>query len=86
MSSCTGSVRTSGARARRRVWPGAAVGVVLWLSVSFGLRLYFLFFDSYGITYGSLGAVAVLMLWFWFTGLAILVGGEYNAVLARDNG
>ncbi len=73
-------------RALRRVWPGAVVGVVLWLSVSFGLRLYFLFFDSYSITYGSLGAVVVLMLWFWFTGMAILVGGEYNAVLAQDNG
>ncbi len=72
-------------RALRRVWPGAVVGVVLWLSVSFGLRLYFLFFDS-SITYGSLGAVVVLMLWFWFTGMAILVGGEYNAVLAQDNG
>ncbi len=68
----------------RWVWPGAVVGVILWFAVSFGLRVYFLFFDSYSVTYGSLGAVVVLMLWFWFTGMAILVGGEYNAVLAQE--
>jgi membrane protein len=61
--------------------PGAFVGVALWLVVSFLFRLYLLFFDSYSVTYGSLGALIVLMLWFYLTGVAILIGGEVNCEL-----
>jgi membrane protein len=50
----------------------------LWLLVSFALRVYLDFFNSYSVTYGSLGAVIVLMLWFYLTGVAILIGGEVN--------
>jgi membrane protein len=63
------------------VTPGSAVAVALWLLVSFGFRLYLHYFDSYSKTYGSLGAVIVLMLWFYFTGAAILIGGEVNSDL-----
>lgn len=63
------------------VTPGSAVAIGLWLLVSFGFRLYLHFFDSYSKTYGSLGAVIVLMLWFYFTGAAILIGGEVNSDL-----
>ncbi len=66
------------AHARRWITPGAFVGVGLWLAVSFGFRLYLGFFDSYSVTYGSLGAVIILMLWFYLTGVAILIGGEVN--------
>lgn len=68
-----------------RSWmtPGAFVGVGLWLIVSFGFRAYLSFFDSYSVTYGSLGAVIVLMLWFYLTGVAILIGGEVNSELDR---
>lgn len=67
----------------RGLWtPGAVAAVVLWLLVSFGFRLYLHFFNSYSVTYGSLGALIILMLWFYFTGLAILVGGEINSELA----
>ena len=68
-----------------RSWmtPGAFVGVGLWLIVSFGFRAYLSFFDSYSVTYGSLGAVIVLMLWFYLTGVAILIGGEVNSELGR---
>jgi membrane protein len=59
--------------------PGAVLGVVLWLAVSFALRLYLHYFDSYSKTYGSIGAVIVLMLWLYLTGAAILVGGEVNS-------
>jgi len=64
----------------RRRWftPGAVVGVGLWLGISFLFRLYLQFFDSYSVTYGSLGALIVLMLWFYLTGVAILIGGEVN--------
>jgi membrane protein len=65
---------------KRRRWftPGAVVGVALWLLISSGFRVYLRYFDSYSLTYGSLGAVIVLMLWFYLTGVAILIGGEVN--------
>jgi membrane protein len=66
---------------RRFFTSGAIVAVVLWLLVSFGFRLYLHFFNSYSVTYGSLGALIVLMLWFYFGGLAILIGGEVNSEL-----
>ena len=63
---------------RRWLTPGAIVGVALWLLVSFGFRVYLHYFNSYSMTYGSLGALIVLMLWFYLTGAAILIGGEVN--------
>jgi membrane protein len=61
------------------ITPGAIIGVVLWLIVSFGFKLYLSYFNSYSATYGTLGAVIILMLWFYFTGAAILLGGEINS-------
>jgi membrane protein len=61
------------------ITPGAFIGVVLWLLISFAFKAYLSFFNSYSATYGSLGAVIILMLWFYFTGVAILVGGEINS-------
>lgn len=68
-------------RDQKWVWitPGAVLGVMLWLLVSYAFRIYLDFFDSYSKTYGSLGAVIILMLWLYFTGLAVLIGGEVNA-------
>jgi membrane protein len=63
------------------ITPGAVIAIVLWLLVSFAFRLYLHFFNSYSVTYGSLGALIILMLWFYFTGVAILIGGEVNAEL-----
>jgi len=63
---------------RRWSPPGSFVGVALWLTISFLFRLYLHFFDSYSVTYGSLGALIILMLWFYLTGVAILIGGEVN--------
>ncbi|HJZ81025.1 MAG TPA: YihY/virulence factor BrkB family protein [Pyrinomonadaceae bacterium] len=64
----------------RRRWfsPGTIIGLGLWLMVSLGFRLYLHFFNSYNATYGSLGALIILMLWFYLTGAAILLGGEIN--------
>ena len=68
---------------RKQAWywlsPGAAIGVALWLLVSLAFRIYLHFFDSYSATYGSLGAVIILMLWLYFTGAAVLIGGEINS-------
>jgi len=70
----------------RRRWmsPGVLVAVWLWLLVSLGFRLYLHFFNSYSATYGSLGAVISLMLWFYLTGAAILLGGEINCELESE--
>jgi len=64
----------------RQRWfsPGVIIALVLWLLVSLGFRLYLHFFNSYSATYGSLGALIILMLWFYLTGAAILLGGEIN--------
>ena len=63
------------------VTPGSVAALALWLLVSLGFRLYLHFFDSYSKTYGSMGAVIVLMLWFYLTGASILIGGEINSDL-----
>lgn len=61
------------------VTPGAGIGVALWLLISFGFKTYLQYFNSYSATYGSLGALIIMMLWFYFTGLAIMIGGEVNS-------
>ena len=63
------------------ITPGSVLGVTLWLLVSLGFRVYLHFFNSYSKTYGSLGAVIILMLWLYLTGTAILLGGEANGVI-----
>jgi membrane protein len=72
---------------KERKWhwitPGSVSAVALWLLISFGFQLYLHFFNSYSVTYGSLGALIILMLWFYFTGVAILIGGEVNAEIER---
>ncbi|HEY7353585.1 MAG TPA: YihY/virulence factor BrkB family protein [Terriglobales bacterium] len=72
---------------RKWLWitPGSAVGVLLWLIASIGFRVYLHFFNNYSATYGSLGAVVILMLWLYITGFAILVGGELNAVIENED-
>jgi len=73
-------------RREQRRWfsVGANVGVGLWLLISFGFRIYLHYFDSYSVTYGSLGALIVLMLWFYLTGVAILIGGEVNSEVQKS--
>lgn len=63
------------------ITPGSVIGVAIWLLVSLGFRAYLHFFNSYSKTYGSLGAVIILMLWLYLTGTAILIGGETNSVI-----
>src|SRR5215204_3849900 len=66
------------------ITPGAVVGVTLWLLISFAFKAYLSYFNSYSATYGSLGAVIILMLWFYFTGAAILIGGEINSEIEHE--
>jgi membrane protein len=59
--------------------PGAAVGIIGWILASVGLRAYVHFFNNYTVTYGGLGAVIVLLTWFYLTGLMLLLGAEINS-------
>jgi len=65
------------------VTPGSIVGLILWTAVSLGLRIYIHFSNTYSTAYGSLGAVIVLLLWFYLSGVAVLSGGALNGVLER---
>lgn len=68
-----------------RQWgtPGAVTAVTLWLLASFGLRFYLLYFRSFATAYGSLGVVILLLVWFYLTGFALLMGGEVNSEIAN---
>lgn len=59
--------------------PGATIGIMGWLAASLGLRVYLHYFGNYSATYGSLGAVIILLTWFYITGLMILAGAEINS-------
>lgn len=68
------------------VTPGSAIGVLVWLFAAFALREYLHLTNAYTSTYGALGAVMILMLWFYVTGLAILIGGEVNSEIEKAAG
>jgi len=66
-------------RSLKSVLPGAAVGTVLWFGASLLFTLYVSNFGSYDKTYGTLGAVIVLLIWLWLGNMAFLVGALFNA-------
>jgi membrane protein len=68
----------------RWVSPGALVAVALWLMASIFLSIYVDNFGSYNETYGALGAVAVLLLWFFVSAFIVLLGAEINAEAERQ--
>jgi membrane protein len=70
---------------RRWRWlmPGTVLGVVLWIVVSYGFRVYLTFFNQYNLTYGSIAGVIILLFWFYLTGIAILLGGELNSTIEK---
>ncbi|HEY0758688.1 MAG TPA: YihY/virulence factor BrkB family protein [Acidisarcina sp.] len=77
---------TLGPNRRQRLvsnWPGALVTVFGWFVGSFGFSFYIRHFANYNTTYGSLGAVIVLMLWFYIIALSTLIGAELNAELLK---
>jgi uncharacterized BrkB/YihY/UPF0761 family membrane protein len=65
----------------RRAWPGAIVAFTAWLVVSWGFGAYVTSLGRYALFYGSLAAVAVLLVWFYLTSWALLIGAELNAQL-----
>ena len=70
----------------KRSLPGAIVATVLWLIASALFSWYVSSFGSYNETYGSVAAMAVVMMWFWLSALAVLIGGEVNAELEGARG
>jgi membrane protein len=67
-----------------RTLPGAAVAVVGWIGLSFLLGLYFRSVAHLNKTYGTLGAGIALFVWFYWTALIILIGGEFNSELIQQ--
>jgi len=72
-----------GRRRSRAVLAGACVAVAIWLVASAGFAVYVSRFSSYGAAWGSLSAVIVMLTWLWLTSLAILFGGQVQAVMER---
>ncbi len=59
--------------------PGTVIGILGWLTASMGLRIYLHYFNTFPLTYGSLGAVIILLTWFYITGLMILLGAVIDS-------
>ena len=60
---------------------GLLLALALWSAASLGFTLYLTYFDTYNEIYGSIGAAIVLMLWFYISAYAVLVGGALNFIL-----
>jgi membrane protein len=75
------------APATDRVWswitPGSAFAVGSWLVMSLGLRFYVRYFDYYNATYGSIGGLILLMLWLYWSGVALLLGAEIDSTIEQ---
>ncbi len=63
----------------RRLLPGAVAATLVWLLLSGAFSVYTASFASYNETYGTLGAIVVLLLWLYLTGFSVLLGAEVNA-------
>jgi membrane protein len=65
------------------ITPGSVFGVIMWLAVSEGFRIYLRYVNSYTVIYGSLGGLMILMVWLYVTALAFLIGGKINSCIER---
>ena len=61
--------------------PGSAFAAVVWMVASVLFKVYIRHFSNFGLLYGSLGTLIILMFWFYLSGIVILAGGEINAIL-----
>ncbi len=80
--------RTPNYRSRRESYrrrpatkPGALAASAIWLASSFGFSFYLSEFEAYNETFGSLGAVAALLMWFWLSAYAVGIGAEVNMAI-----
>ncbi|MBS4192201.1 YihY/virulence factor BrkB family protein [Bacillus sp. FJAT-49705] len=65
------------------VIPGAIFATIGWILSSLAFSFYVSNFGHFSATYGSIGAIIVLMIWFYLTGVIIIIGGEINAVYSK---
>ncbi|MDX3697233.1 YihY/virulence factor BrkB family protein [Streptomyces europaeiscabiei] len=71
-------------RGFRWITPGSFLALLIWMAASAGFALYVANFGSYNKTYGALAGVIIFLVWLWITNLAILLGLEFDAELARQ--
>jgi membrane protein len=76
-------VAPAGKRPWRWLTPGSVTFTVLWLAMSFGLRVYVGNFANYDVMYGSIGGLILFLLWLFFTSAVLLLGAEVNRVIAE---
>ncbi len=69
----------------RSAFPGAIFATFGWIISSFGLSFYVGNFSNYSLTYGSIGAIIVLMIWLYLSAFIIILGGEVNAFYSEKN-
>ena len=67
----------------RWVLPGVIFATLSWMLMSFGFSKFVTDFGSYNKTYGGLSAAIILLMWFWLTAYAVIIGAEINAELER---
>ncbi len=67
----------------KEILPGAIITAVLWQLISLAFSFYVSNFGNYSATYGSLGGIIILMLWFFITGIILMIGAEINVVHHR---
>ncbi|NYE44429.1 YihY/virulence factor BrkB family protein [Streptomyces fulvorobeus] len=66
------------------ITPGSLLALVVWVIASAGFAFYVANFGSYNKTYGTLAGVIIFLVWLWITNLAILLGLEFDAEMARQ--
>src|SRR5262249_43383575 len=70
-------------RPLRLFTPGAVAAFGVWITASLLFRIYVAHFNAYARTYGTLGAVIILLLWLYLSSATVILGCEVNAVLER---
>lgn len=70
----------------RHLWPGAAIATTLLVIVSIGLSVWVDRVAAYDLWYGTFGSVVVVLLWFYLSVIALVIGGFVNAELERRSG
>ena len=65
----------------RWLLPGSVFAAIVWMVASVLFKLYVRHISDFGLLYGSLGTLIILMFWFYLSGVVILAGGEINAIL-----
>lgn len=69
----------------RFITPGSVLAVVVWIAASVGFGIYVQNFADYNATYGSIGAIIVLLLYFYISAAVLLLGAELNAVIEHHS-